>query len=143
MPCGPIAEVRNRALRCLVAGAQQRAHVTRVPGERQQSALLIQQHFKCRAVEPFITHECQQNTRIDRSAAGAHDETIKWRKPHGGCDAPPVSNSRDTRTIAEMEDKQSRRHGLCGNRWKHFDDVLIVETVEPVPPIPFVVELLR
>jgi hypothetical protein len=126
-----VAEELDRFLGFGLVAGDQRAHVLRDAGDAEQSGFLVEQMRHFLHAEALAVHDVQDQARIDRAAARAHDEAVERREAERRGDALAIDHRRHAGAIAQMADDDAAV-GLLAVLRQHAGDVLVRNAVEAV-----------
>src|SRR5271168_14454 len=70
---------------------------------------MVQQILKLVRAQLLISHEVEQNARIEIAGAGAHRDAARGREPHGCVDGPSVAQSAEAGSVSEVRENSSLR----------------------------------
>src|ERR1700680_3519639 len=87
----------------------QTPHVAAHAGNSQEAGTVIDQLFEYRRIELLLTHQIDQNARIEIAGARAHDHPAGWGQSHAGVDRLTTFDRGDACAIAEVHDYQAVR----------------------------------
>src|SRR5271170_1090342 len=90
---------------------------------------MVQQILKLVGAQLPISHEVEENTRVEIARACAHRDAARRREPHGGVDGPSVAQSAEAGSIAEV--RENRSFGKPRAQPTH--QRLVGEAVETIP----------